>query len=339
MEYKTVRYANVITRAASNLSVLQQRIIYSAISKIKPTQKITGNDIFTVTFQELIELSQRSGHSTYENYKASLVSLVKKTIILSEADREGELVWIFPWLQWACYDSRKRRIAVRFSDAAIPFVSSLRSGFTVFKLEEITGFTSAFTQPIYTRLMRYMRDLDTFEIRDSWFENIDWKDLRHITIDPEKIKSYEAYSKFKERVLDVAINEINNSPFTTFFVRYHIHKRDGKKAKTLRFDMFRKEQTVEKRYVLSYEDAVLSEKQLVMVADWLSGNNKTYAIRRNVNIFKFYEIMKAQYMRDKVISFKDTLAYRDFLIEKLAVPDFVREFYDPWLKQLGFAHS
>lgn len=336
-----VRYANLVARSSQRLSLLQQRIIMCALAKIPFDKAITGDDTFYVSFSELRSLGGSGSNNSYLQLKKAAVELMMKFVTLPDKERPGRSAWIFPWVQAAHYDDDKQCIAIRFSNAIIPMISQLKDRFTQYRIGELIGLRSIYSQPLYARLMRFMRNPTNSAIKSKWIDHIEVNELRFI-LDATS-DSYKEWTPFKRRVLDPAIDEINTSPYTRFSIRYSIFERQNRAITKLKFEMRARSKTLKLGYDplnevesdLTLREATLSESQMVMIADWLSGWNKRYAEQHGVSISRFVNFLVKEKLIKANLDVNDAEFFRSFLVGRLANPYFVRKIYDPWLKNLG----
>lgn len=86
----------------------------------------------------------------------------------------------------------------------------------------------------------------------------------------------------------------------------------------------------------SKKKLVLTEAQLDMVSDWLSGNNGSRKMENSgLTISQFYEFLRKNRLVPLNLDVNNPAVYKRWLIEKLSNPDFV-EAISPFLKKLGF---
>lgn len=338
-----VKYSNKVVRSAQRLSLLEQRIVFSAIAKTPADQLITSEDVFYLRLEDLRRLGGAVSNHTYQQLKDAAINLMRRLITLAPCDREKGMTWVFPWCQAAGYNEERGMIAVQFSSRVIPFLKEVRERFIQYDLEEITGFRSVYTQPLYARLMLHMRNKDNGGIKQRWSETIPLDELRP-TLDAEK---YTAFGQFKLRVLNVAVQQINDSVFTRFNVKWAVDEdsKIGKRVTAIRFNMSLKAHlvadpepdtdTVDWVSGLTRRQATLTEPQIVMVADWLSGKNKTVLEKHGTNVSEVYEFLRRQKQIPAKLDANNPDEYKKWLRKKLIDPEFVM-LISPILRKLEF---
>lgn len=338
-----VKYSNKVVRSAQRLSLLEQRIVFSAIAKTPADHQITYEDVFYLRLEDLRRLGGTVSNHTYQQLKDAAINLMRRLITLAPCDREKGMTWVFPWCHAAGYNEEKGMIAVQFSPRIIPFLKEVRERFIQYDLEEITGFRSVYTQPLYARLMLHMRNKDNGGIKQRWSETIPLDELRP-TLDAEK---YSAFGQFKLRVLNVAVQQINESVYTRFTVKWSVDEdsKIGKRVTAIKFTMSLRPHlvadpepdtdTVDWVSGLTRRQATLSEAQILMVADWLSGTNKTVLEKHGTNASQVYEFLRRQKQIPARLDANNPDEYKKWLRKKLIDPEFVM-LISPILKKLEF---
>lgn len=344
-----VKYSNVIVKSAQRLSLAEQRIIFIAIAQIPANKPITVEDEFFVSSEQYLQLcsfDEKIGNS-YRDLRAAAKNLYHRTVTVSKEDSKETEITEFGWVSSITYLPKSGRLKIRFNYEMIPYINLLRAQFTLFHLNELTGFRSSYTQPLYSRLMLYMRDTKTHLIKPFWQDWIGVEQLMELLGAPK----YKYFSDFQKRVLEVAKNQINESPYTRFSVKYEVDQYIGKRATRLHFKMTRKDPKDPKvpkdKNAFSFDigitkdQAVLSDVQVGMYADYLTANtNSVYKFGLPPDIFaqEFYNYLISVGELPKSFPFPktDKKSYKDWMIRRLSDPEFVQKIYDPWLRKVQF---
>lgn len=342
IQSEIVKYSNYVVRASQRLTLAEQRIILSAISQV-PNRPITVDDKFFITVADYKKLCiGTTTESVYRDMKEAMDTLFMRFITL-DIDDQGKVVGKirFHWVSSAEYRPGEGRVAVRFGYEMIPYVNKLRENFTKFNLGEITGFRSAYTQPLYVRLMQFKRDLETQEEKSLWTEVIGLDHLKSV-LDATR---YANFALFRKKVLDIAIKQINDSEFTKFTVKYAVFGKERQKVVSLKFTMKAKPQALVDQTPdadldtpdlftgISVRQATLTEKQKDMYADMLCGINQ-----KNKSLSEeFYRFVRKNHGigLNYHVDF-DKEHYKQDVVQLLEDPNFVIEIFEEFLKPLGF---
>ena len=196
--------------------------------------------------------------------------------------------------------------------------------------------------------MIQMKDKATGLPKNKWTETIKIDDLRWALGCEEG--TYPLLMNFKRRVLDLSTKDINESPHTRFKISYENDNKTkiGRKVTALKFHMESKKGDLPesdfdylffgagKSDKISKKKLVLTEAQLDMVSDWLSGNNGSRKLENSgFTVSQFYEYLRKNRLIPLNLDVNNPAVYKKWLIEKLSHPDFV-EAISPFLKKLGF---
>ena len=342
-----VKYSNHISRSCQRLNLIEQRIVLSALSQSPPDKNIDPTDTFFISAAEYAELSEEKELShAYRDLKEGAKSLLRRFVTLAERDQEGKKIGEieFNWLSAGKYIEQEGKVGISFNPYMIPYISVLRKHFTKFELKEITAFRSAYSQPLYVRLMMYMRDPADSSIKQSWVDHIEVEELKVML----GATNYTRFFDLKRRVLDPVCKQINESPHTKFTVSWEPFKKERKKVLSLEFTMKLKPHVLElpggnEKDILdmfsglSDRQATLTDKQLSMYADWLSGSSKPKTFNGDFEKFvgQFHGYL-AHTSRLQGHSPNHMQAYRGHILGLLCDPQFIHQIYHEYLKPLGF---
>ena len=275
---------NVITRAAYNLSVNEQRLILSAISQIPKSEPVDANRAYQVTRDDFIRMGVNPD-TVARDIRMATKDLMKKTLIVKTDIGELEFNWLKEVLRYdkqaeeklkAQYpnpeDYSKYIRALRgynlldslpmrndddnivarivFNERIVPFLSDLKVNFTKFLLDEVAGFGSIYSFRIYELMMQF---------KSTSYCKMSIKDLRYMINLGNK---YEATKDLRKWVIDTAVDEINEK--SPYIVSYEMLKT-GRKFTHLELK-FKTKSTYKKEQALDSN-----------TIDWLSGQAKNEA--------------------------------------------------------------
>lgn len=186
-----VKSNDLIQRTRYDLSLQEQKIVLYVISKIKPTDEELKEYIFTL--RELCEMCgiEAIGQN-YENMWQSIIALNDKTIEFEDNRYRANPRWI----EMPIMDKQTREIRIRFHPLLRPYLIALHENFTQYELSSILVMRSRYSVRMYELLKSYAY-------------------LNEITFGLEELKEklqttgYSDYKNFRVRVLEKAIEEIN----------------------------------------------------------------------------------------------------------------------------------
>lgn len=340
-ENSLVRYKNALNKSAYDLDAFELRIILAAAAQLPPGK--LASDCFLPVSASDLTLIGVDPKNAYSALKKACNSLFDRYITWKTTDEDGDLVVIKTrWLQEAAYIDQKGRLMVKFSQRVAEHLDRLLPNITQFAYVELHSISGAYAIRLYQLLAQFQNSPEK-----RFFIKVE--DLKERLSIGDK---YKRYSQLKQSVLDQAINEINKAPYAAFRVRMSDRERgckDGRKVVCLHFYILPKENPSAKPLPtidgevqevdratgdlfaggLSLDRAKLSEKQIGMYADFLSGKNDKFAVVAHA----FYEDFRKKGLLDWTGLSIEQCA--DRLREKLANPQFVIAAY-AWLRKVGF---
>ena len=216
--------SNQVIEASYQLSAIEQRIVLAAISRIPKNQPITDDELYPVSVSELQLLGVHE-KTAYRDLKEGINRLYERSINLSIDDKSIKMRWV----QEIQFFDSKSIIGIRFSKPILPFISNLSREFTKYALSDIAGINSAYAIRIYELLVQY-RQIGKREISvDS---------LRTML---ELGKKYPLFADFKKRVIDTAVDQINE--YSPLKVTYE-QKKTGRKVTHILFSFKEKTKSI-----------------------------------------------------------------------------------------------
>lgn len=228
MKDLTVVHSNDLIAASYRLDIDEMRLLNLALTKVDSRKSNVGViDIYPDEFAEMFGLSKKN---IWRNMKNSVNGLMKKPIKLQFRDDNGKAKErVLSWLDEAVYyvnqeDSSK--IELEFSRKIEPYLFELRGNFTKINFEYASRLSTPFSFRLYQWLIREYRIIN----QGQYYELI-------MTIDDIKSSaqfdtSYDRWDNFRGRVIDPAIDAINQK--TNLSVSYSVTKQ-GRKVHSLTF--------------------------------------------------------------------------------------------------------
>lgn len=295
MDKNQVVKSNQVIEASYQLSAVEQRIVLAAISRIPKNQPITDDELYPVSVNELQLLGVHE-KTAYRDLKEGINRLYERSINLSVDDKSIKMRWV----QEVQFLDSQSVIGIRFSKPILPFISNLSREFTKYALSDIAGINSGYGIRIYELLVQY-RQIGKREI------SVD--NLRTML---ELGKKYPLFADFKKRVIDTAVDQINE--YSPLRVTYE-QKKTGRKVTHITFSFKEKTKSLgqESTDILK-EFYKLTDAQINMFGNQLSRLHELSHLAREG---ESYEILASK------------------IKEKLRDPKQQKQFL-PYLRNLGF---
>lgn len=224
MDKNQVVKSNQVIEASYQLSAVEQRIVLAAISRIPKNQPITDDELYPVSVNELQLLGVHE-KTAYRDLKEGINRLYERSINLSIDDKSIKMRWV----QEIQFLDSQSIIGIRFSKPILPFISNLSREFTKYALSDIAGINSGYGIRIYELLVQY---------RQIGKREISVENLRTML---ELGKKYPLFADFKKRVIDTAVDQINEcSPLSVTYEQ----KKTGRKVTHILFSFKEKSKSI-----------------------------------------------------------------------------------------------
>ena len=260
--------SNQVIEASYQLSAVEQRIVLAAISRIPKNQPITDDELYPVSVDELKQLGVHE-KTAYRDLKEGINRLYERSINLSIDDKSIKMRWV----QEIQFLDSQSVIGIRFSKPILPFISNLSREFTKYALSDIAGINSGYGIRIYELLVQY---------RQIGKREISVESLRTML---ELGKKYPLFADFKKRVIDTAIDQINE--YSPLKVTYE-HKKTGRKVTHIIFSFKEKSKSITHTSKDFYQ---LSDAQINLFGNQLS---RLHELSHLASEGESYEILAAK---------------------------------------------
>ena len=206
--YFVAKDNQLITKSRYSLSMAQQKILLYFISRIKPYDD--ENTLYEFKIKDFIQVCGYYDDTSY--YYTQIKKDIKELADASswiEIEKGKEV--LFRWINEAEIEKNNGVIRISFHKTVIKYLFDLRDRYTQYSLYNVLCLSHKYS----IRLYEYLRMM---EYRGEFQITIEELKRR---IDAEK---YSAISNFTARVLDPAIEDINDH--TDLFVWYEFQKTD-----------------------------------------------------------------------------------------------------------------
>ncbi|KQD78898.1 replication protein [Acinetobacter baumannii] len=260
--------SNQVIEASYQLSAVEQRIVLAAISRIPKNQPITDDELYPVSVDELKQLGVHE-KTAYRDLKEGINRLYERSINLSIDDKSIKMRWV----QEIQFLDSQSVIGIRFSNPILPFISNLSREFTKYALSDIAGINSGYGIRIYELLVQY---------RQIGKREISVESLRTML---ELGKKYPLFADFKKRVIDTAIDQINE--YSPLKVTYE-QKKTGRKVTHIIFSFKEKSKSITHTSKDFYQ---LSDAQINLFGNQLS---RLHELSHLASEGESYEILAAK---------------------------------------------
>lgn len=246
IEYKK---SNFLISAKYKSSLLENKILAVSLTKVRKDEN--GQLISTVTASELKKYMKKTNGSFYDQLYSCTDNLTNRQIVME--DRENNKFMILNIVQTALYDNG--RFTIKYNSDLERYLYGLQQNFTKLSLPVMMSFKSVYSFRLYELLKSkayYPRDKKraenlfriTFSVSELKLDlgavNSSYDRVQRVlkssspdydkAVEAAREKTFARWGDFKDRVIDVAVKEINSLPEACMNVSYELGKsgRGGK---------------------------------------------------------------------------------------------------------------
>ena len=215
-----VTQANELVESRYNLTLGEQRLIFTMIARIQPEDE--DFKPYRISLHELADFLGINKNHIYADCKKITKKLLEKVVEIQEPGRLLQTHWVSS----ADYIDGTGMVNLTFDPLLKPYLLQLKGNFTCSKLEMLLSFKSQYTMRMYTLLKQYERLKE---------REVELQKLREILgIGKEQ---YKLYSNFRDRVLEPTKEELKAKADLYFEfdeIKY------GRRVGAIRFRIFHK---------------------------------------------------------------------------------------------------
>ena len=192
---------NALINASYNLDLVEQRLILLAIIEARQSGKgINANDPLIIHAESYINQFSAHRNTAYQALKDACDDLFARQFSYQSLSDKGNIQHHKSrWVSEVIYVEKEAVVKLIFAPAIIPLITRLEEQFTKYDIEQVSGLTSAYAVRLYELLIAWRSTGKTPIIEIQKFRQ------KLGVLDTE----YKQMNDFKKRVLDIAINQIN----------------------------------------------------------------------------------------------------------------------------------
>lgn len=222
-----VKANELIQKSRFNLTLQQQKIVLYLISQIERNDKEFKLYSFSIQqFCKVCGINYTSGKN-YNDLKEAIKEIAQKVLWIRLPNGKETTV---RWIEKAYIDRNTGTIEIRLDEDMKPYLLQLRDNFTQYELVWTLQFNSKYSIRLYELIKSiHYHDLDPYE------RTYDIDELKRL-LDAE---TYKTYQHFKDRALQVAVDEINS---TSDKLVSFVPIKDGRAVKKIRLHIESKDQ-------------------------------------------------------------------------------------------------
>jgi plasmid replication initiation protein len=213
MKKELVVKDNALINASYNLDLTEQRLILLAILEARQSNTPNDKDL-TIHADSYINHFNVHRNTAYKVLKGACKSLFERRFSYQKLTSKGNIENVMSrWVQRISYVENEALVRIRFSDDVVPLITNLEKHFTSYELEQVSNLTSVYAIRLYELLIAWR---STGQVHMIELEELRSK----LGVEAHE---YKRMGQFKEKVLHLAIDQINS--YTDIKAKYEQHKR------------------------------------------------------------------------------------------------------------------
>ena len=214
-----IRHHNALTTARYEYTELQLDLFFFLLSQLR---KVEDGSIYSLKISDLSRVTGKEYHYGY--LRKATEGMGSRMFEIETPERLRQL-WMFRSVE---YVKGKGIIEVRLSEDILPYLFDLKNNFTSFELLSALRLTSKHAKRIY-QLCSQWKDVG----QTKTFDLLDFKRMLGL-VDSNGAEEYKVITMFCQKVLDIAVRQINEH--TDLRIAYTLEK-EGRSYKRLYFSV------------------------------------------------------------------------------------------------------
>lgn len=241
MKKDIVKKSNSLTVAYYNLSLVEYRVLHMAftsLADIAPNPQLIKSARFAIRASDYIELYGVDRATAYEALKEASERLFNRYFTYDQLVNEEYMLYERLKARWVTkigYIEKEATVTLYLSEEILSMVGNLENQYTMYFLNQVAELTSMYAVRIYEMIVQWRKaktvpTIGIAELRDR------------LGINPDE---YQRMHDFKKRVLDTAVEQINEH---TDIKLGYVQEKTGRNITgfTFKFKEKKKEKKIEK---------------------------------------------------------------------------------------------
>lgn len=277
MKDNLVVKSNDLVIATYTMTTKEKELLLACISQIdsrSDTADISKQTKFTVTVQEMKDLfyKGKSQDNAFRDLEQASNRLFDREVTIK---LEGDKWMRTRFVSSVLFNPDSSEVTLAFAEDILPYLTQLKANFTKYKLIEITELSSIHAIRLYELIVMWVNQY-------QYSKQLDLDDFRYIMGVKDK---YKQFGQLRERVIETAINEINENTNYKISVEYRKVKRTYVSL-TLKFHKKTLAKLANRSGVLSQDTIESIVNNVQFMNDYNDHPSLSYEGKMNTDIFK-----------------------------------------------------
>jgi plasmid replication initiation protein len=205
-----VAKSNRLIEASYRLSLVEQQMVLFAICRAREEQKGLSSTTWLTLDSKAFAAAFGTDHkNAYRQLADAAATLYDRSITMYDDIGDPRRIET-RWIQAKAKIDNRGHIQLKFADDVIPYLERLETEFTSYRLEKIGNLSSVYAVRLYELLLQYANT----KKKNREFAIVDLRKTLGLTTE------YPVLKNLKERVIDVAVAQINeHTDLTTSYTQ------------------------------------------------------------------------------------------------------------------------
>ena len=289
MKNELVVKDNVLINASYNLEVTEQRLILLSIIRARETsQGISSDSKLQIHASDYASRFDVTKEAAYDALKNAVNSLFERKFSFKEIHENTgkEIVVKSRWVSRIAYLDELAILEITFAPDVVPLITRLEKHFTSYQLKQVAQLTSKYAIRLYEILIAWKG------VGKTPF--ISLENFRHQL--GLEVNEYKKMVNFKSRVLEPAIQQIND--LTDINVKYEQHK-SGRSISGFTFKLKQKNLDIRSKQQNYTELKKMTDSQIRLFSNKLSELPEMGKYSQGNESYQQFALRIADMLRDK----------------------------------------
>lgn len=229
MQNNLVSKSNQLIQMSYSLSIAEQRLLFSCLSQIDSSKDLDLSKPVELTVRQAQDLfyDGEKRYNAFIELKEACKRLYDREVRIKDDD--DQTVVFTRWVHTAKFHEKEQKAVLHFTSTLAPYISSLVSNFTQYRLNTVAQLTNKYASRIYELILMWHNN-DVWQAEKM---NTKAKTIKEIEIDEFRFLlnlngKYQKISALKEYVIKPCIKQINDNTDMVLSVEF---KRVGRSFK------------------------------------------------------------------------------------------------------------
>ena len=194
--------SNKLIEASYKISMDEQRLLLTCLSKINSRAEMSSDDVVTITAKEYATIAKIKMKTAYQQLESACEHLFDRKLTFYDSSEDTLLD--VRWFSSAKYYKTAGQVELMFAQKVIPLISSIKKNFTQYNLEQVHKLKSVYAIRIYELCLQKI--------------NSDKSDKATRSMSVDELKFYlgieDQYEHFKAlnlKIIKPALKQINDN--------------------------------------------------------------------------------------------------------------------------------